>query len=77
MLLGIACENIIHPHDLPHKIFTRKLPLPSHHATTNQQTYEFSLQKEPHPRFGHQFVLQLPQQCIFLYFTTQAQHKVF
>jgi len=31
MLLGIACENIAYPHDLPHKIFTWSCVLLSRH----------------------------------------------
>jgi len=65
MSLGIACENIAHPHYLPHKIFTRKLRPPITSRTTTKPM-NFPVQKEPHPRFGHRFVLHTGPEVRFL-----------
>jgi len=49
MLLGIACEIIAHPHDLHHKMSTRKLYLPIMPRATTKPMHFFQFKKNHIP----------------------------
>jgi len=48
LFLDILCENIAHPHDLPHRLFKSKLRPPLTSRAT-AKLMNFLLRKEPHP----------------------------